>query len=185
MAEERDGGATTGGDDPPQPGEYDVEALRTTQSEVRAVLDHQIRTFDDLDSKAMRTARLTGVLLGFILTGVTFLAREGTPALAPYLNWFSFLGVGALLLSIVVALLTYTLSYAETGVGPDGVERLVRERYSETEWLVLLLRSEAKWMRANNRRQAVNANLLTASHAVLIVGILLLTAGIAVPILFP
>jgi hypothetical protein len=132
----------------------------------------------------MQTARLTGVLLGFILTGVTFLGRDGTPALAPYLNWFSYLGVGALLLSIAFAILTYTVSYAETGVGPDGVERLVRERYAKAEWLVLLLRSEAEWMRANDRRLGTTANLLTVSHVTLVVGIVLLTAGITVPVLF-
>lgn len=160
--------------------EHDLEALRTTQSEARAVLDHQIRTFNDVDNKAARTFRLDAVLLGLILTGVSFLVRSQSFDIGPYVNAFSLGGVVALVLSFVVAVVTYTSTSIQTGLGPVDVQRLVDERYNETEWLVLLLRSEAEWMRRNERQQNINGVLLTISHAALIAAVLGLSVGITV-----
>ena len=161
-------------------GERDLEALRATQSEVRAVLDHQIATFDDVDTKATRTFRLNAVLLGLLVTAASFVAKAEVVDVGPFVNGFTVGGIVLLTASFVAAVITYTRSNVETGVGPNDVDRLIEERYSETEWLLLLLRSEAAWMRKNDRRQSINGLLLSVSLGALVLGVVALFAGIAV-----
>lgn len=161
------------------PADHDVEALRTTQSEVRAVLDHQIQTFNDVDNKAARTFRLNAILLGLILTAVSFVVRSQSFDLGPFANWLTIGGVVSLIVSFVSAVITYTTTEIRTGLGPDSVQRLIDHRYSEKEWLILLLRSEAHWMRVNERQQTINGLLLSIAHATLIIAVLLISIGIA------
>lgn len=167
-----DGGTT---DD----GRHDLEALRTTREEVRTVLDHQLQTINDVDTKAAKTSRLDAILLGLVLTAGSFLAQADAFSAGVYVNGFSLAGLLFVVGSFTLAVATYSTTDVRTGVGPADVQRLVDAKYSEREWLVLLLRSEARWMAENERRQARNASLLTASQAALIVGTTLLTAGVA------
>lgn len=159
--------------------EHDLEALRATQKEARAVLDHQIQTFNDVDNKAAKTSRLNGLLLGLLLTAASFLAQAEAFDVAPYFNIYTGLGVVLLIISFILAITTYTTTNIETGVGPNDIRRLVDKRYSEKGWLILLLRSEAAWMEENERRQTINGSLLTASHVALILAILLIAGGVA------
>lgn len=160
--------------------EHDLEALRTTQSEVRDVLDHQIQTFNDVDNKAARTFRLNAILLGLLVTAASFVGQADIVSFDSVINEWTLGGVVLLTTSFITAVLTYTKSNIETGVGPNDVERLIRKRYSEKEWLILLLRSEAEWMRENDRRQTINGVLISASHVALIFGIIALFVGIVV-----
>lgn len=159
--------------------EHDIEALRTTQSEVRTVLDHQIQTFNDVDNKAAKTFRLEALLLGFILTAVSFLVRTESLSLVRYINNFTVAGVVLLEISFIFAISTYTITSIETGLGPNDIQRLIDEKYSEKEWLILLLRSEGEWMRLNERQQTINGVLITISHITLVLAILALSFGIA------
>lgn len=160
--------------------DHDLEALQTTQSEVRDVLDHQIQTFNDVDNKAARTFRLNAILLGLLVTAASFVAQADIVNFGSVINEWTLGGVVLLTLSFIFAVLTYTKSNIETGVGPNDIERLIVEQYSEKEWLILLLRSEAEWMRKNDRRQTINGILLSISHGALILGIIALFVGIAV-----
>ena len=162
-----------------QPGrEHDIEALRVTQDEARTVIDHQIQTFNDVDNKAAKTSRLNGLLLGLILTAASFLAQTSAFDVAPYVNNFTIGGVILLIVSFIFAIVTYTTTNIETGVGPKDIRRLVDRKYSEKEWLILLLRSEAAWMEKNEKRQTINGSLLTVSHTTLILAIILIAGGV-------
>ena len=162
-----------------QPGrEHDIEALRVTQDEARTVIDHQIQTFNDVDNKAAKTSRLSGLLLGLILTAASFLAQTSAFDVAPYVNNFTIGGVVLLIVSFIFAIVTYTTTNIETGVGPKGIRRLVDRKYSEKEWLILLLRSEAAWMEKNEKRQTINGSLLTVSHTTLVLAIILIAGGV-------
>lgn len=46
----------------------DLEALRTAHTEARTVLDHQIELLNDSDDKAMRTVRITLLIIGLIVS---------------------------------------------------------------------------------------------------------------------
>ena len=158
--------------------EHDIEALRVTQQEVRTVLDHQIQTFNDVDDKAAQTSRMNGILIGLVLTAASFLAQSDNFDVSPYVNNYTILGIGFLLTSFILAILTFTTTDIETGPGPADIQRLIDRKYTEKEWLVLLLRSEANWMKDNERRHTVNGVLLTLSHAALIAGVIAISTGV-------
>lgn len=181
--EESGGPPDSNGEDPAVAdplAEHDIEALRTTQSEVRHVLDHQIQTFNDVDNKAAKTFRLNAILLGLLLTAASFTTQSETVDLGEFVTNWTVSGVALLVASFVLAILTYTTSNIETGVGPTDVERLIARRYSEKEWLILLLRSEAEWLRENDRRQTINGLVITASHACLVLAVAAISVGIVV-----
>lgn len=160
--------------------QHDLDALRLTHEEARALLDQQIETANDVDDKAAKTSRLAVLLLGLLFTAGTFFARTDAFDAAPYFNAITAVGAFLLVLSFVFAVATYTTTQMESGVGPTDLHRLVRDRYSEEEWLILLLRSEAAWIEANERRLYTNGTLLTTSHVTLIAAISCIVAGASV-----
>lgn len=175
----RENDAVSGGVDESTPADHDLESLRLAQSEARAVLDHQIQTISDVDDKAAKTFRLDVILLGLLVTAASFVAQVNSVELSPYVNVFTVSAVVALIVSFLCAVLTYTGTETETGMDPSGIDRLISNRYSEKEWLVLLLRSEAEWMRQNERRHSTDVRYLYWSHGAVFVAILLLVLGIA------
>ena len=86
-----------------------------------------------------------------------------------------------LIISFILAVMTYTVTDVNTGLGPSDIRRLVAEKYTEKHWLILLLRSEAAWMEENTRRQDINGKLLTTSHIALIAAVSSLLLGIVLP----
>ena len=81
-------------------------------------------------------------------------------------------------MSFIFAILTFTTTNIETGTGPNDIQRLIDTRYTEKEWLILLLRSEAAWLKENERKQSLNGTLLSISHGSLILGVIFLSAGV-------
>lgn len=141
-------------------------------------MDHQIQTFTNVDNKAAKTFRLDAILLGFILTAVSFVTRIESLAIDPYVNPFTIFAVVALIVSFIFAVLTYMATEIDTGTGPDGIQRLIDKRYTETEWLILLLRSEKEWMRENERQLSSNTFYLVVSHVALILAVVVASVGI-------
>lgn len=177
MSGEKTGPAEENG---PIPDQHDIMSLRTAQDEARDVLDHQIQNFTDVDNKAARTFRLDAILLGLLLTAVSFIMRSEAMSIEPYVNPLTVFSVIALIGSFIAAVITYTTTGIQTGLGPDDIERLVKKRYTEMEWLILMLRSEAEWMRENERQNRIGVRFLWISHGALILGILAAFIGIAV-----
>lgn len=163
------------------PEEHDLDSLYVAQDEARAVLDHQIQMFSDVDDKAAITFRLNAILLGLILTAASFVSQSEILELAIYINPFTVSAVIALIVSFVFAVMTFMGTEISTGVGPTGISRLMENRYTETEWLILLLRSEGEWMQANEARQSRNADYLFYSHGTLIIAVVSSFLGIAYP----
>lgn len=161
----------------------DVEALRVTRAEYRTVLDHQIALLNELDSKAMWSARTAIILLGLL---VTAFGIAGSPVLAglPTGATIAF-GAGSvgLALTVVVGVGTYTASMPRFGVGANHHEEIISSTYSEREWLELLLDEYDKWHGEMavavdaKARQVFGAQfLLLSSLAVLFTAVTLMTA---------
>lgn len=157
---------------------HDVESLRLAHREARTVLDHQIQTFADIDDKAAKTFRLDVILIGLLLTAGTFLTRADSLSVDPYINLLTVVSVFSLIASFVIAILTCSITGIETGVGPADVDRLIEHRYTETEWLILLLLGHAGWIAANERQNRAGARYLMMSHGALIVGVLCAFLGV-------
>jgi|GEM_PF-3432499 len=170
-------GSTSGDDssgqsDLPPQGTPDVESLQTTRDEAREVLNHQIETLNNVDNKAAYTLRLNIVILGVLLTVSSLLVgNENTPEVSRLGNMGIWVGFFVSGLSIVAALWTYTSTRKETGPGPTDIERLVSRKYSEKQWLRVLLRTYAHWMRRNERVNRRDSFALFISHVLLFVGV--------------
>jgi hypothetical protein len=158
-------------------GDHDLESLRISQREARTVLDHQINTFTEVDQKAAETTRLVALLLGLILTAASIIAQSDL-SLNPYLNWGTFLGLVSLIIAFIFSVITYTSTDIETGIGKPDIDRLIDRKYTETDWLILLLRSEGEWMKTNEKRLTRNNRWLFAAHVSLVIGIVLVVGGI-------
>lgn len=163
------------------PEEHDVESLYVAQEEARTVLDHQIQMFSNVDDKAAITFRLDAILLGLILTAASFVSQSEILDLTLYINPLTVIAIIALIVSFVFAVVTFMGTEISTGLAPTGINRLMENRYTETEWLILLLRSEGEWMRANEARQSRNATYLFISHGALILAVVTAFLGIAFP----
>lgn len=161
----------------------DIEALRTTHEEARTVLDHQIESVRNLDDKAAKTFRLDAVFLGLTLTAVSLLVRSDSFQVSPFVNAGTVAGVIALIASFIFAVLTFTVTDMHSGIGPADIERLVDEKYTEEEWLALLVRSEAAWMAGNEKQQSLNVKFLIVSHVALLIAIICFSVGIVYPLL--
>jgi len=162
--------------------DHDLESLRISQEEARTVLDHQINTFSEVDQKAAETTRLVALLLGLILTAASIIAQSDL-TLDPYLNWAIFLGIIFLIVSFIFSVITYTSTDIETGIGKQDIDRLIERKYTEKDWLILLLRSEGEWMKSNETRLTRNNRWLFAGHLCLVLGVILVVVGVVIGIL--
>jgi hypothetical protein len=160
---------------------HDIEALRITYEGARTVLDAQLQRITDIDDKAATVLRIDSLLLGLLVTAATLITRVRGQQLAEFVNPLTAIGVGLIVVSLLAAIVTYTISETVSGVGPDGIER----RYTEREWLVLLNRSAAAWMRENERANRRNARAMNASPYALGVGVALVVLGIALSTVSP
>lgn len=150
--------------------EYDIEALRLTQQEARNVLNHQIDIVNDIDDKASYTLRLNILLLGLLLTiSSLFVSNQSTPAIDRFGSPAIGLGILFTGSSIVTALWAYTSTQVQVGPDPEDIERLRTNRYTERDWLVLLLRSYTVWMAQNERANRRDGFTLFVSHTLLFI----------------
>lgn len=143
------------------------------------VLNRQIDTLNDIDDKAMRTVRITLVVVSVLFSAAT------VPEARRFLNALTAAGTACLVASILVGLLTYSSSDAETGVGPTYLVDARRGRYSEREWLVVLLAGYAEWIDDMGRLNETNARLLSLTQACTGLGVLLLAIGVALSVAEP
>lgn len=138
-----------------------------TYREVREVLNGQKQMLSDIDDKAMRTARLTALLIGAILTawnisGGSVFHRE------------LLIGDGvSLFSSIVTGIVTYSESRGLI-LGPKGkyVEQLVRNSFHGRSWNEDYLLTTGYWVEENHLIIEKNSRLLSACQALLILGLL-------------
>lgn len=145
--------------------EYDVDSLRVTREEAKAVLDRQIETLNDIDDKAADTLRLNVLVLGVVLTVASILSsNEATPTVVRVVNEIAFAGAVASGFSMVGAVWAYTGTSYQTGVGRSDVRTALSRRPEETEWLAALLYSYTVWMKRNERANRQDGFALLLSH---------------------
>lgn len=147
------------------------EAL--TYQEARTVLDAQRETLADIDDKALRTVRLTAVLLGLVVAA----ARLGGPEL--FDPRLSAIGVTLLFGSIVTGIATYSESDIFLGPNRQYIEQLTADSFVGTEWHTDYLMTAAFWIGANADDIRWNGQLLTLTQGLLVLGLGALTLAIA------
>jgi hypothetical protein len=125
----------------------------------------------EMHTKALRMVRITVLVFGLVLSASTL------PETARYVNRFTVAGIGSLALSILLGLVTYSISNAELGVGPNYLLDAQTMSYEEAEWLDVLLGGYREWIADMERLNRSNTLALTVTQTVLGIGVVLLTVG--------
>lgn len=97
-----------------------------TYTETRAVLNHQISIMSDIDDKAMRTVRLTAILLGILAAGF----RVAGPG--AFTTLWLYIGGGFLFLSIITGAATYGESDLYIGPSRAYIEQITANKFVGT-----------------------------------------------------
>lgn len=158
--------------------ESDIEALRVSREESRAVLDHRLSLLNDLDDKAMRTVRTAVILLGILASAAGIAGPEALAQLSTLVSIFLIAGMAGLFGTIFAGLGTYTSSDMEFGIG-DVHRSDVRDfRYSEREYLELILYGYDDWIAEMRRINASNAESVFWTQVLLMISLFCIaTAG--------
>lgn len=122
----------------------DIEALRVTREESRIALEHQIAMQKDLDEKALRTVRLSLVLLALIVSVAPLMDPDRVTSLDIETLLSVAAGVLALSITVFIGLGVYVETDVPVGIGP-GHRRVQTQAYTEREWLDVLLDEYDDW----------------------------------------
>lgn len=161
------------------------DALGRAYDDVRLVLDTQREHLSALDDKASLALRMDAVLLGLVLTAGSIVIRSDPFTLGDVVNAWIGLGISLVVVSLLAAVYSLTLTETIVGLGQEDVERIARNRYSDEELLVMLLRSSKAWMRTNERVNRHNARAVLATYVFLGGGVVCLVVGVILSPLVP
>lgn len=150
----------------PDAGKWKDTRKETVYTESCRVLDAQREMLSDIDEKAMRTVRLTAILIGVFVAAARI---AGTGVFDPI--WAT-TGIGLLFGSIVLGTATYNESDGIT-LGPSRtyVERLTRDRIVGRDWDDDYLMTTAAWIDENYDILKRNSHLLTGAQICFILGL--------------
>ncbi|WP_135823540.1 hypothetical protein [Halorussus ruber] len=155
----------------------DVAVLRSGREEARVVLNHQLDALSDLHTKAVRTVRITGVVLGLVLSAATL------PGARRFANGFTLAGVGALAVTLLTGLVAYSASDPKVGIGPQYLSNIRTGNYGEEEWFDALVSGYENWIEEMEELNDGNARMLTVTQLCLGVAVMLLATGVLVELL--
>jgi hypothetical protein len=153
-------------------------SLERGVSEARATLDTQIETLDDIDTKAIRILRVNVLLIGVVLSALTFSANSPSAPFERFLNVY--LGAGILLLisSSATAGLTYTASDFRAGMSRSNIRTMLEENLVAEELHLVLAKSYATWIRKNQSAEVINSFYSTSTILLLIYAVTYLALGV-------
>lgn len=162
--------ANNDSDDP----EWSCKRHEITYQEARSVLEAQQTIISDLDDKAMRTVRMTVLLVGIVVSVVELgdITISRTPA---------YIGGISLLLSVLSGMITYSESDLYLGVGSEYLLQLKNESFEDDEdvsWEDHLLVQYSGWIEENARDIRWNGVLLQVTQILLAIGLVLITVAI-------
>jgi hypothetical protein len=126
------------------------------------VLEVQRETLSDMDTKAVRTVRITVVLIGALLSAWRIEAELLDPLFA---------GAGGLALvgSLVVGTFTYSESDLYLGPNKEYVEQLADGDFDGGDWEQDLLHSLGVWIAENGAEIRFNSHLLSVTQMLFVI----------------
>jgi hypothetical protein len=137
--------------------------------EARAVLNSQQQRKANLDDKALRTARLTTVIIGAVITVV----KAFDVAVVEPLGY---IGIGLLIVSFGTALAAYSLSGPVLGPSAGGLRELMK---AEEGWERMFLSQLESAIDTNSSRLGRSSFILLISDITLFTGVIATLAAIA------
>lgn len=152
------------GDDGADGPHWSTKNRQVTYEQGNRVLEAQKDDINDIDDKALRTVRITALIIGVAATGlqaVKNLTVNDTTAV---------IGLGSLFLSLTFGVLTYSESAEIVGPTADYLDGM-RDGRRGTDWEVDLLIQLPGWISRNQEKVERNALLFTFCQLTLLVGV--------------
>lgn len=151
------------------------------------MIESQLSALTNVDTNAWRAARLVGLLLGILLTGLSIVAQGENTAItfSPAVLIFLILGVISLLVSLVFA--AVSLLNVEVGYGPGThlTDGLTDGEVSPGAYPGIVSKNLSKNIEKNNRVLSSKADKLRYTYNFLIVGLIAFSTGIGFLITSP
>lgn len=149
----------------------DKTALERTINEARETVEQQILALTDIDTKAIKILRVNVMVLGVLLSGLTFGAGSNSVVVSDF--WNAYFGVGfvSLLVSSTTAALTYRATDFRVGLDSKNVQRVLEDDLRDEELLRALTRSYARWIDYNVGANVRNAPWITSTVLALVVAL--------------
>lgn len=147
----------------------DPEQLSELRGEARETVDAQRETLNDIDTKASRILRLNLVLIGTVVSILSISAQmhPDSGGFEPFVNIYTEVGIGALVLSTAFAAMTYTASELDVGVSSENLADLLRADFATDETEELLVKNYI--MRINFNRSTNVRNIPLIQLTILLV----------------
>ena len=151
------------------------------------MVESQLSALTNVDTNAWRAARLIGILLGILLTGLSIVAQGENTAVtfSPAMLIFFTLGVVSLLVSLVfvaVSILNVKVGY---GPGTHLTDGLTDGEVSPEAYPGIVSKNLAKNINKNNRVLSSKADKLRYTYNFLIVGLVAFSTSVGLLITSP
>ena len=157
--------------------------LRVACNEARRTLDQQIEKIHKEDQKAVGIFRLNLLVLGILSSGVSLSIRTDTISASNFVNAHVAIGASSLILSTVLAAMTYTSSSFSMGIKPGPVTQAANDGYESGEFLNTLSSEYSNWLEYNQKVHKFNANSIVWAMIFAVAGLVFFIGGIAIGVL--
>lgn len=160
------------------------EQLPELREEARETVVAQRETLNDIDTKASRILRLNVALIG-ILVSVLSIATQigpgsdsGAAGLEQFVNIYTEIGIGALVLSTAFAAMTYTASELDVGVSSENLADLLRADFTADETEELLVKNYIMRINFNRSTNIRNIPLIQMTILLIVSAIVAFVMGV-------
>lgn len=161
-----------------------TDQLSELRQEARQTVDAQRATLEDIDTKASRILRLNVTLIGILVSVLSIVTQfgpeteSGLGRIEPFLNVYTEIGVGALVLSTAFAAMTYTTSELDVGISSENLTDLLRADFSREETEELLIKNYIIRINFNRSTNVRNIPLFQLTILFIIVAIVSFVLGL-------
>lgn len=161
----------------------DRELLTELRSEARETVDAQKETQNDIDTKASRILRLNILLIGVLVSVLSIAAQNGgndggqLSGIEPFVNPYTKIGIGSLVLSTAFAAMTYTASELDVGVSSENLATLLEADFSREDAEELLVKNYIVRINFNRSVNIRNIPLIQTTIVFIITAVVLFALG--------
>lgn len=156
----------------------DREIADLALSEARETLNIQLDTQSDIDTKAARVLRVNTLVLGIIISVMSFVIDDSVVRPDGELfNSYAITGMVVLLTSIALSALTYSASDPVVGISRSDVETLVDGGYSDLANKEGLALAFGEWIEFNSETIDMDAFYFTSTTTALVWALSFLSLG--------
>ena len=162
----------------------DPEQLAELRSEARETVDAQRETLNDIDTKASKILRLNIALIGILISVLSIAIQVGPDSetglgnVEPFVNVYTEIGLGALVLSTAFAVMTYTASELDVGVSSENLTALLKAGFTQEETEELLVKNYITRINFNRSTNLQNIPLIQLTIVLVVSAIVSFVLGL-------